>query len=570
MNAEQLHAHYDRIAEAPDAIPRLRRFIIDLAVRGKLAPQDPNDEPVLKLLRRIAAEKARLVKAGEIKKPKLSAKATGEKKPFLLPISWAWARVGELFIYDAGTKRDPQQLENARWLLELEDIEKGTSRILSRLKVRDRQPRSTKSEFKIGDILYGKLRPYLTKVLVADAPGYSTTEIVAIRPILPLCSNYCALAFRRSDFVDYVTRLGRGTKMPRLRTDDAISSFFPLPPLAEQKRIVAKVDELMTLCDRLEAARNKREVTRDRLAAASLARLKRPDPDEQSFRNHATQTLEILTPLTARPDQIKNHRQTILNLAARGKLVSQDPNDEPALALLKRMAIERRSYLSRGRKQRIRECEIRGSKEPFPLPSTWIWTCLGELVLEMRYGTAKKCGYEYKGVPVLRIPNVSGGEVSLEDLKYGSLSDKEIEELSLRRGDLLVIRSNGSLRLVGRAAEVGTAAEGMAFAGYLVRVRLSARNLLSRFIWVAMNTDHVRDQIEKPIRSAVGLKNVNLTEFAALTIPLPPLAEQHRIVAKVDELMVLCSRLETQLATAQRARGQLLEAVIHEALASAA
>ena len=151
-------------------------------------------------------------------------------------------------------KRQPKNLNQKLWLLELEDIEKDSGRLLVRINASERASKSTKSEFRVGDILYGKLRPYLNKVLVADRPGYSTTEIVALRPFLRLCPQYCALALRRPDFVDYVTRLGQGTKMPRLRTEDAAIAPFPLPPLAEQNRIVARVDELMTCCDQLEAS----------------------------------------------------------------------------------------------------------------------------------------------------------------------------------------------------------------------------------------------------------------------------------------------------------------------------
>jgi type I restriction enzyme, S subunit len=197
MNADRLLAHYEQIADAPDAIVRLRRFILDLAVRGKLVPRVACDEPASELLRQIAREKARLVKAGEIRKLPSLQPMNDSEAPYVLPVTWAWVRVGDIFDYDAGTKRDPKELEQSRWLLELEDIEKDTSRIVERLRVSDRDSQSTKSEFEIGDILYGKLRPYLNKVVVADEPGYSTTEIVAIRPFLRLCPEYCALAFRR-------------------------------------------------------------------------------------------------------------------------------------------------------------------------------------------------------------------------------------------------------------------------------------------------------------------------------------------------------------------------------------
>ena len=269
MNVERLFAHFDRIAAAPDAIPRLRRFILDLAVRGKLVPQDPNDEPASELLKQITAEKARVAKAGKVRRQKTKSTKIPDT-PFELPVQWEWAAIDDVFLYDAGIKREPRILDPKQWLLELEDIEKDTGRLLIRRRASERESKSTKSEFSAGDILYGKLRHYLNKVLVADEPGYSTTEIVAIRSYLPLCSKYCALALRRPDFVNYVTRLGQGTKMPRLRTEDAVIAPFPLPPLAEQHRIVAKVDELMALCDQLEKSLATGNETRARLIDSML------------------------------------------------------------------------------------------------------------------------------------------------------------------------------------------------------------------------------------------------------------------------------------------------------------
>ena len=243
--------NFASLTARPEQVKALRRTILNLAVRGKLVPQDPEDEPASELLKRIAKEKTRLVKAGEIKKNRAKPVCMAEA-PFELPQTWKWTALGNLFLYDAGTKREPATLDQDYWLLELEDVEKESGRLLARIKVSGRESKSTKSEFRVGDILYGKLRPYLNKVIVADEPGYSTTEIVALRPYLPICSQYCAVALQRPDFVTYVTRLGQGTKMPRLRTEDAIIASFPLPPLAEQHRIVAKVDELMGLCDRLD------------------------------------------------------------------------------------------------------------------------------------------------------------------------------------------------------------------------------------------------------------------------------------------------------------------------------
>lgn len=273
--------------------------------------------------------------------------------------------------------------------------------------------------------------------------------------------------------------------------------------------------------------------------------------------------------LTTRTDQIKDLRQTIVNLAVRGKLVPQDTKDEPASELLKRIAKERTGPETMKKDRRKGKTDASGLRKDTPLPVGWLWTNMDELALSMRYGTSTKCEYAAPGVPVLRIPNVSNGVVSLDDIKFGPLTDDEISDLALKAGDLLMIRSNGSLDIVGRPAVVTPAADGMAFAGYLVRLRPSLANIKSEYIWLALNSTDVRDQVERPIRSAVGLKNVNLTEFGALAIALPPLAEQHRIVAKVDALMALCDRLEASLTTADDARRRLLEVLLAEALTPA-
>ncbi|MFZ1576126.1 MAG: hypothetical protein WAT36_12990 [Chromatiaceae bacterium] len=151
MNPVRLLEHFERIAEAPDAIPRLRRFILDLAVRGKLVEQDLNDEPASELLRRIQSEKVRLLNAGEIRKSKANELKMVEA-PYKLPRTWAWAALGSIFLYDAGAKREPNMLNHSLWLLELEDVEKDTGRLVARVRASERSSQSTKSEFQVNAI----------------------------------------------------------------------------------------------------------------------------------------------------------------------------------------------------------------------------------------------------------------------------------------------------------------------------------------------------------------------------------------------------------------------------------
>ncbi|WP_217482750.1 hypothetical protein [Sulfitobacter maritimus] len=279
----------------------------------------------------------------------------------------------------------------------------------------------------------------------------------------------------------------------------------PIPPLAEQHRIVSKVNELMALCDRLEEVHKAREETRDKLTAASLARLTAPETTAEDVPAPAAFALEALPALTTRPDQIKPLRQTILNLAVRGRLVEQDPADEPASASLVSLAEAREADASRKFK-RARGLPRVSDAEASELPTGWESVRLSDIAISMRYGTSTKCGADASLVPVLRIPNVSSGYVTSDDMKFGPLSEREHEDLALASGDLLMIHSNGSLGIVGRSAVVPTEANGMAFAGYLVRLRTAIEHVNTTYVWMAMNSQPIRDQIEKPIRSAVGLK----------------------------------------------------------------
>ncbi len=337
MNAQRLLQHFNRIAEAPDAVPRLRRFVLDLAVREKLVEQDPTDEPALQLLKRIQTEKARLVKDGKLRKTAIGSVGGGFDAPFSSLPSWAWGCLGDVAQYGLSDKVDSNKdIAVDTWVLDLEDIEKDTSRLIERVASSARPFRSTKSIFKRGDVLFGKLRPYLNKVLVADQDGVCTTEIIPIRGHCGMAPEYMKLVLKSPLTMTQVDRLMYGMKMPRLGTDDAVALSFPLPPLTEQHRIVAKVDELMVLCDRLAAAQTERESRRDRLMAASLDRLNN-GADAESFREQTRFHLLHLSRLTTRPDHIQQLRQTILNLAVRGQLVAQDPNDEPASELLKQI-----------------------------------------------------------------------------------------------------------------------------------------------------------------------------------------------------------------------------------------
>ena len=265
-------AHFGELYGTKENVADLRKAILQLAVMGRLVPQNTQDQPASELLKEIETEKKRLVQEGKIKEPKPLPPIKSEEAPYEVPDSWAWVRLGEFVVYNGRLNVDSDSISKDAWILDLEDIEKNTSRLLCRAKYKERQSKSSKSIFCKGDVLYGKLRPYLDKVIVANEDGYCTTEIVPIIPLGKIDPFYIRWLLKRPSFIHQVNALSYGVKMPRLGTKDAINSVHPLPPLAEQKQIVAKIDELMALCDELEQKIDERTAKESALLEAVAAR----------------------------------------------------------------------------------------------------------------------------------------------------------------------------------------------------------------------------------------------------------------------------------------------------------
>jgi type I restriction enzyme S subunit len=344
--------------------------------------------------------------------------------------------------------------------------------------------------------------------------------------------------------------------------------LIPLPPLAEQRRIVAKIDELMILCDRLEAIQAERERRRDRLTSASHHHLNNGE-DADSLRNHASFFIGHLQRLTARPDQIKQLRQTILNLAVRGQLVGQDPNDDSVPELLKRI-LAKRERLRKASKSSTKEviAAIHPADEPFTIPAEWQWTRLGNLVESMTNGIYKPSRfYSEKGTACVRMYNIQNGRLDLSRLQHLELTQAEIEQYCLESKDILVNRVN-SRELVGKVAIVYQPREALVFEAMNIRLRLIEKEHLADYVNIVLRTSRLRAEFQGDAKQAVGQASISQPQIANITVPLPPLSEQQRIVAKVEELMTLCDRLEAQLTSAPREGKRLLESVLYHAINS--
>ena len=566
MNSCSLSNLCNHVADLTEVMPLMRRLIIDLAVRGKLVKQNSSNEPAIVLLERIKAEKERLLSLG-IPKNKMANTSKLTDIPFNLPKTWAWTPLGTAFIYDAGVKRKPKELYPSFWLLELEDIEKDTGRLLKRVSSAERESKSTKSEFQAGDILYGKLRPYLNKVLVADMPGYSTTEIVAIRPYLNLCPEYCALALRRSDFLEYVSKLGQGTKMPRLRTQDAINAPFPLPPLAEQFLIASKVNELMVLCGQLEEAFIKRDGIRNRLTKTSLGRLIRLNADEVTLNTYARFIVNSLSYLTQHANQIKQLRQITLSLAIQGKLTEQDSADDSAPNLLNRIQREKERLLAAGIVKKRQYRAIRRSREhedpPFKIPSTWCWCRLDTIGTIIGGGTPSTADSDNfakpgKGIPWLTPADLGGYTNRYIQRGARDLTDKGLQSSSatLVPAETILFSSRAPIGYVAIAANPITTNQGFkSIVPYIADC--------SQYIAIVMQV--LKPEIESR-SSGTTFKEASGKILANVQIPLPPLAEQRRIIITVDKIMAICDQLEANLITVKTNHQRLLESIVHKFL----
>lgn len=560
MNAERLLALYDRIADAPDAVARLRRFILDLAVRGKLVPQDPKDEPASELLKRIAKEKARLVKAGEVRKQK--ALPDVEEPPFELPNGWRWAP-----IRDIASDRGQEVPRSTFTYIDVTAIDKEAGVVADpKILEANEAPSRARKITRKGDVIYSCVRPYLLNVAVIDVEfdplPIASTAFAILNGHGLVLPRYLWVVLRSPFMVECVEENQRGQAYPAINDADFAVLPFPLPPLAEQRRIVAKVDELMALCNRLEAARTEREATRDRFAAAGLARLRTPDADLATFADHARFAIENLAPLTARPDQIKALRQTILDLAVRGKLVSQNPNDEPASELLKRIAKEKTRLFKEGAiKRQYVLPEIDLDQAPFDLPDGWVWGRFPEVG---SFGRGKS-KHRPRNDPAL----FDGGQHRMIQTGDVARSQGVIETYTNKYNDFGLSQSfkwpKGTLciTIAANIADSGILSFDACFPDSVVGFIPASVFENARYFEYFVRTAKANLLEFAP---ATAQKNINLEILTQVLIPLPPLAEQHRIVAKVDALMALCDCLEASLTAAADTRRRLLDALIAEAL----
>jgi type I restriction enzyme S subunit len=581
MNAELLLANFNRISDEPDAVLRLRRFILDLAVRGKLVEQDPSDESASELLKKIRAVLAILARKGTIGKPEETSAVEVEEQPFELPATWSWARLGEI-CSKTGSGSTPRggkevyQKSGVPFLRSQNVYDDGLR--LDDVAFIDLETHGKMSGTAVepNDLLLNITGGSIGRcciVSVGSCPANVSQHVAIIRVATDGTQSYLHQLVLSPYFQSFVmseqTGAGRGG-LPKNRMDRIPVT---LPPLAEQHRIVARVRDLMALCDRLEAAQRERETRRDRFAASTHHHLNN-GADPQALRSHTQSFVGHLPHLTARPDQVKQLRQTILRLAVCGKLVPQEPSDEPAAQLLERIHTEaERRAKSGGMVMRPTLAIIRDPEIPFILPQNWIWTRLGFLVTGADAGWSPKAeGFPREGNNwgVLKVSAVSWDKFLPDENKQLLPGVRPPETAQVHEGDFLISRANTN-ELVAKCVLVEHEPEKLILSDKIVRLQISDSCSKKFLSMVNNHAPHARAYYaEKASGTSLSMKNVSRQVIYGLLMPLPPLAEQHRIVAKVDELMALCDQLEAQLTIAQSEASRLLESLLHNALNSSA
>ncbi len=557
--------HFDLIAQAPGGVARLRELILTLAVQGKLVPQDPSDEPASELLKKIKAEKDRLIAEGKIKRDKPLAEITDGEKPFELPYGWQWIRLGSLLPFRIGKtppSKDPQYwgTEGYDWV-SISDIEhfgevQTTQRKITRLGA---------SLFGYEPLPVGTLimsfKLTIGKIAVLRTPAYHNEAIVSFHPITGL----------ETEFLKYtlpaVSKTGASKDAlmgQTLNTESLSNLVMAVPPTAEQSRIVTRVEELMQVCDALETSGQLEAQQHAQLVGTLLGTLTQSETPE-ALADNWQRIATHFDVLLDRPEAVDALEQTILQLAVRGLLVPQDPTDEPASVLLQKIRTEKDHLIAQGKIKRDKPLPpITDEAKPFELPQGWEWVRMGSVVNASEAGWSPTC----IGSPrtagkwgVLKVSAVSWGE-------FDAMANKELPadlvprpEYEVMDGDFLLSRAN-TAELVARSVVVKKAEPRLMLSDKIIRLDIS-RQMSRDFLNLCNNAEHARNHYATNASgTSSSMKNVSREVVLATPIPIPPMAEQFRIVGRVNELRLLCidlrQRLDCQLKVQMNLSSSLL------------
>ena len=544
MQAKQLMEQFALIADAPQGIQRLREMILQLAVQGKLVPQDPTDEPAAVLLAKIQAEKERLIKQGTIKRQKPLPPIREDEKPFELPQGWEWVRLGEIGDWGAGATPLRSKLSyyggSIPWFksgeLTSDYIDKSEETI-TELALAECSLRLNKK----GDVLIAMYGATIGKTAILNVDGTTNQAVCACTPFLKDITKYLLLLLKA--YKPRFINMGSGGAQPNISREKIISTIACFPPLQEIPRIIAKVDALMALCDELEALQQKRaqlQLSTHHAVLESLANAQTPVDLKTAW-----QRLQAAMPiLFTHPQQIKGLRDTILQLAVRGKLVPQDPTDEPAAVLLAKISAEKERLIKQGTIKRQKPLPpIREDEKPFELPNGWEWVKFGEISFNR---------------DAERVPLSSDVRLGMQGNYdyYGASGVIDKVDSFIFDKTLLLIGEDGA-NLVNRSTPIAFLAHGKYWVNNHAHVIDGIDLRFLKYLEIFINSISLL-----PYITGTAQPKMNQAKMNEIKVSLPPENEMPRIVAKVDALMALCDELEARLQAARHTQEQFALAAV--------
>ena len=517
-------------------ITKLRELILELAVRGKLVPQDANDEPASVLLEKIAAEKAHLIENGKVKKNKSLPKISNDEKWFSLPSGWKWVRFGELFQVKSGNNLSKSKMKDG-------DIPVFGGNGITGY---HNESNVGKSTIVIGRVGYYCGSVHLTppEAWITDNAFFTTYDEKI------LFQDFVIWLLKTIDLQANTS----STAQPVISGSKIYPIVIPLPPIEEQKRIVAKVDELMLLCDQLEQQTEASIEAHATLVEVLLATLTDSADADELAQNWA-RISEHFDSLFTTEQSIESLKQTVLQLAVIGKLVPQNPDDEPASVLLKKIAEEKQQLIKAKQFQKTSKLNL---KKKIPIPNDWISVQVGELCPSIVPNRDKPKTFT-GDIPWVTLPAfpTDSWELDTEKVELG-LTEEEVRLYSAR----LIPVNSVLMSCVGRFGLTAINRVPVS-SNQQIHAFIVLEGLLPEFLCMVIKTSTKTLQDNS---SSTTVSYLNKSKCESIQFGLPPLAEQHRIVAKVDELMAICDQLKEKLQQSQETQVQLTDALVDRAL----
>tara|TARA_R100000908_G_scaffold65120_1_gene52040 strand:- start:81747 stop:83387 length:1641 start_codon:yes stop_codon:yes gene_type:complete len=541
VNLADLLDEFNVVIDTAEGLTELRSLILGLAARGKLVPQDPNDEPASELLEKIETEKKRLYEKDEIREVLNLDDVDENEYPFQIPNNWKWTKIGTFSYLEMG-QSPPSKHYN--------EVGEGLPFYQGKTDFGDMYP--TPSTWctepnKIavsGDILISVRAP-VGPTNICEEESCIGRGIAAIRPIANTETNL-VMYFMRA-FEDRIKEDQTGSTFKAINKKNLSNFCFPLPPLAEQHRIVKKIESLFAEVDELEAKLKRQTKLDEKLQLAVNAEVQQA-PDAQASKSAWNFITSNFDTLYHNPGAIDNLKKNILNEAVRGRLVSQIPDDELASEL----------------HANVDSSKIGKVELPFEIPKNWIW-CFYSDVAELRHGHQfRKYDYVKNGIPVIKIGQCKpDGSLDLTNCNYIDSSRKEeFEHHLIEQGDLLMALTGGTLGKVTRVdKDYGVIVQNYRVGNFIPQ----SDSLTLDYLNVILESELFQGLVRKKINQNAQ-PNIGKSSIEQILMPIPPLKEQHRIVQRIEELFAICDRFKAQLEQRQAVNERLVKGLVGEVL----